>query len=140
MLKKTITYTDYNGVEQTEDFWFNLSKAELLEKEMGAAGGLEDLLRKIIASKDQERITNAFKQIILKSYGEKSEDGKRFIKKRNGVMLSEEFEQTEAYSELFTELSTDADAAAAFVTGILPRELAQAAANQIPQATLPPTT
>jgi hypothetical protein len=134
MLKKTITYTDYNGVERTEDFWFNLTKAELMEKEMAASGGLEDILRQIIDSKDQERITNAFKQIILRSYGEKSDDGRKFIKKRNGVLLSEEFEQTEAYSELFMELSSNADAAAVFVNGILPKELQQAASSAILKA------
>jgi hypothetical protein len=95
MLTKKITYTDYNGVERTENFMFNLTKAELMEKEMATAGGLESILQTIIDSKDQEKITEAFKQIILRSYGEKSEDGKKFIKVRNGQPLAEEFAQTQ---------------------------------------------
>jgi hypothetical protein len=124
MFTKKITYTDYNGVTRTEEFMFNLTKAELMEKQMSTAGGLDTVLRQIIDSNDQTKITEAFKQIILKSYGEKSEDGKKFIKVRNGIPLSEEFSQTEAYSELFMELSTNADAAAEFVNKIIPQSLA----------------
>jgi hypothetical protein len=130
MLTKTITYTDYNGVERTENFLFNLTKAELMEREMASSGGLENILQEIIDSKDQEKITEAFKQIILRSYGEKSDDGKRFVKVKDGHRLSEDFAQTEAYSELFMELSTDADKAAAFVNGIIPKEIAAAAAKE----------
>jgi hypothetical protein len=138
MLTKKITYTDYNGVERTEDFMFNLTKAELMEREMASAGGLATMLQSIIDSKDQERITEAFKQIILKSYGEKSADGKAFIKIRDGKPLAEEFSQTEAYSELFMELSTDANKAADFINGIVPKALAEEAAKQ--QAALPEAT
>jgi hypothetical protein len=129
MFTKKITYTDYNGVTRTEDFMFNLTKAELMERQMATANGLDTILRQIIDSNDQAKITEAFKQIILKSYGEKSEDGKKFIKVRNGVPLSEEFSQTEAYSELFMELSTDADKAAEFVNNIIPASLASEAAK-----------
>jgi hypothetical protein len=129
MFTKKITYTDYNGVTRTEDFMFNLTKAELMEKQMSIAGGLDTVLRQIIDSNDQTKITEAFKQIILKSYGEKSEDGKHFIKVRNGVPLSEAFSQTEAYSELFMELSTDAEKAAEFVNHIIPASLATEVAN-----------
>jgi hypothetical protein len=129
MLTKKITYTDYNGTTRTEEFMFNLSKAELMEREMATTGGLENVLNSIIASNDQEQITNAFKQIILKSYGEVSEDGRKFIKVRNGVPLAEEFSQSEAYSELFMELSTNADKAAEFVNGIIPKDLASEAAK-----------
>jgi hypothetical protein len=129
MLTKKITYTDYNGTTRTEEFMFNLSKAELMEREMATTGGLENVLNSIIASNDQEQITNAFKQIILKSYGEVSEDGRKFIKVHNGVPLAEEFSQSEAYSELFMELSTNADKAAEFVNGIIPKDLASEAAK-----------
>lgn len=118
MLKKTITYTDYDGNERTEDFYFNLTKAEVAEMEMSYTGGMEKMLRKIVAEKDSKRIVEIFKDLILRSYGEKSADGKRFIKNQE---LRDAFAQTEAYSELFMELATDAEAAAAFVNGILPK-------------------
>lgn len=117
MLKKTITYTDYDGNERTEDFYFNLTKAEVAEMEMSYTGGMEKMLRKIVAEKDSKRIVEIFKDLILRAYGEKSADGKRFIKNQE---LRDAFAQTEAYSVLFMELATDAEAAAAFVNGILP--------------------
>lgn len=117
MLKKTITYEDYDGNKRTEDFYFNLSKAEVLEMEMGVSGGMTQMLNKIVAAQDGERIIKTFKEIILKAYGEKSPDGKRFIKSEE---LSTAFSQTEAFSQLFMELATDADAAAKFVNGIVP--------------------
>ena len=117
MLKKTITYTDYNEVERTEDFYFNLTKAELMEMEMGAVGGLSSMIEKIVSAKDAPSIIKVFKELILKAYGEKSADGKRFIKSKE---ISDAFAQTEAYSQLFMELATDADAASKFVNGIAP--------------------
>lgn len=117
MLKKTITYTDYNEEKRTEDFYFNLSKAELLEMQLGTNGGLSTILEKIIQEKNVEKLTEYFKGLILQSYGEKSPDGKRFIKSKE---LSTAFVQTEAYSELFIELASNADAASDFVNGIKP--------------------
>lgn len=124
MLKKSIKYTDYNGVERTEDFYFNLSKAELMEMEMSTAGGLAETITKIVAAQDQPAIIKLFKELILKAYGEKSADGKRFVKSDE---LSAEFSQTEAYSELFMELSTDSDKAAEFVNKVVPADLAKEA-------------
>lgn len=124
MIKKTRTYTDYNGNERTEDFYFNLSKAELMEMELSTEGGLEKKLNKIIASKDSKKIVETFKDIIVRSYGVISDDGRRFIKSKE---LAEEFTQTEVYSELFMELASDADEAAKFINGIVPKDLAKAA-------------
>lgn len=117
MLKKTITYNDYNGAERTEDFYFNLTKAEIMEMEMSTSGGLAEMITKIVATKDAPAIIKIFKELILKAYGEKSPDGKRFIKSEE---ISTAFSQTEAYSQLFMELATDADAASTFVNGIVP--------------------
>lgn len=117
MLKKTITYTDYNGVDRTEDFYFNLSKAEIMEMEMGTSGGLSEMINKIVAAQDAPAIIKVFKDLILKAYGEKSPDGKRFIKSDE---IATAFSQTDAYSQLFMELATDTDAASAFVNGIVP--------------------
>lgn len=139
MLKKTITYNDYNGVSRTEDFYFNLSKAEIMEMEMSTAGGMEQMINKIIAAQDVPAILKVFNDMILKSYGEKSADGKRFIKNKE---LTEEFTQTEAYSNLYMELSTDANAAAAFVNGIIPvdvsKQVMQEAAVQATSTTITP--
>ena len=118
MLKKTITYTDYDGVQRTEDFYFNLSKAEIAEMELSTAGGLDKTINRIVAEQDGARIIALFKDLVLKSYGKKSDDGRRFIKNQE---LRDDFAQTEAYSDLFMELATDADAAAAFVNGIVPK-------------------
>lgn len=117
MLKKTFTYTDYNGVERTEDHYFNLSKAELMEMELSTTGGLAEMINKIVAAQDAPAIVKIFKELVLKAYGQKSDDGRRFVKSKE---LSDSFAQTEAYSQLFMELATDADAAAAFVNGIVP--------------------
>lgn len=117
MLKKTMTYTDYNGVERTEDFYFNLSKAEIMEMELSTTGGLAEMIKRIVAAQDAPAIIKIFKELVLKAYGEKSADGKRFIKNDE---ITTGFAQTEAYSQLFMELATDSDAAAAFVNGIIP--------------------
>ena len=124
MLKKTIKYTDYNGVERKEDFLFHLTKAELMEMEMGTTGGLAEKIQQVVDTQDVPSIIKIFKEIVLKAYGEKSDDGKRFIKVNDaGVPLSIGFSQTEAYSELFMELATDADAAAKFIKGIIPSDI-----------------
>ena len=117
MLKKKITYTDYNGIERTEDHYFNLTKAEIMEMELGTNGGFVEMIQRIVDAQDAPSIIKVFKDVILKSYGEKSPDGKRFIKSKE---ISDAFSQTEAYSQLFMELATDADAAAEFVNGIVP--------------------
>lgn len=130
MLKKIITYTDYNGVERTEPFYFNLSKAELMEMELGVTGGMTEMLNKIINAKDGPSLMKTFKEMIMKSYGVKSDDGKRLIKSEE---LSIAFTQTEAYSVLFMELITDDKAAADFVNGIIPNEIqAEVAAQTAP--------
>ena len=120
MLKKTVTYVDYNGVERTEDFYFNLSKAEVTEMELSVEGGFSKMLEEIVKSNDNARILEVFKEMVLKAYGEKSADGRRFIKSKE---LAEAFSQTGAYSEIFMELAMDEKAAAAFVNGIMPANL-----------------
>lgn len=120
MLKKTIKYTDYNGLDREEDFYFNLTKAEIMEMEMGTVGGMSEMIQKIVSTKDAPAIIKIFKELVLKAYGEKSADGKRFIKSKE---IAEAFSQTEAYSNLFMELATDSDAAAAFVNGIVPQDM-----------------
>jgi len=127
MLKKLIEYVDYNGKQRKENFYFSLSKAELMEMELGTVGGMQNLIQLIIDKQDIPEIIKAFKMIILKSYGEKSADGVRFIKSDE---LSAAFSQTEAYSNLFMELISNGEAAAAFINGIVPADLAQAAKAQ----------
>ncbi len=124
MFTKKITYTDYRGTSRTEEFLFNLNKAELAEMELSTVGGMHDMLKKIMETNDMPQIVKIFKQLILKSYGEISTDGKRFIKSPE---LSEAFSQTEAYSELFMELASNPDAAAAFVNGVIPADMSKVA-------------
>lgn len=120
MLKKRIKYTDYNGDIQEEDFYFNLSKAEIVELELSTDGGMKNLIEKITNARDMPQLIALFKKLIMMSYGEKSLDGKRFVKSKE---LSEAFSQTEAYSELFMELAIDDKAATEFVNGIVPKDL-----------------
>ena len=122
MLKKTIEYTDYNGTKRSEDFYFNLSKAEVMEMELSTTGGLAETIQRIVNAQDHPAIIKIFKDLVLKAYGEKSADGKRFIKSEE---ISTAFSQTEAYSILFMELATDADAASKFVNGIVPADMSQ---------------
>lgn len=129
MIKKTITYEDYNGVERTENFYFNLSKAEVMEMEMSTEGGMAEAIQKVVDAKDAPAIIRVFKDLVLKAYGVKSDDGRRFMKtKPDGTRYADDFKETEAYSQIFMELATDADAAAKFVNGIVPKDLAQQAA------------
>ena len=131
MLKKTITYTDFSGNERTEDFYFNLTKAEIMEMEMGTTGGMAEMIQRIVAAQDAPAIIKIFKDLILKAYRQKCPDGKRFIKNDE---IREEFVSTEAYSQLFMELATDADAAAKFVNGIMPADMVQKSTIPAPPA------
>lgn len=118
MHRETITYTDYAGNQRTEDFCFNLTKAEVLEMEMKTTGGMEQYIKKIIDAQDTAQIIEVFKELLLKSYGVPSADGRRFEKSPE---LTKEFSETEAYSDLFMSLATDDKKAADFVQGILPK-------------------
>lgn len=120
MLKKTITYVDYDGLERKEDFYFNLTRAEVAQMELSVNGGLKQFLENIIQLDDRPKIIEEFKKLITMSYGKKSPDGKRFMKSQE---LVDEFVQTEAFSDLFMELATNANAAAEFVKGILPKNM-----------------
>lgn len=122
MLKKSIKYTDYNGTERTEDFYFNLTKAEVMEMEMSTDGGFAEMINRVIAAQDVPTIIKIFKEIILKAYGVKSPDGKRFIKSEE---LSTEFSQTEAFSDLYMSLATNAEEATAFINAIVPADMSK---------------
>lgn len=126
MLTKTITYTDYNGVERTETYNFNLSKAELAEMELGTSGGFVNMVEGIINAKDTPALVKIFKDVIFKSYGIKSADGKHFEKSEE---ISKKFSETEAYSELFMELATNDVAAVNFINGILPADVVNQSIN-----------
>lgn len=127
MFKKTVKYTDYNDQERVEDFYFNLTKAEVLEMELSTTGGLSAMIQGVIDAKDTPQLIKIFKELVLKAYGKKSPDGRRFIKSPE---LTEEFSQTEAYSDIFMELATNDEAATAFVQGITPKGLDSYAAGK----------
>lgn len=124
MIKITKTYVDYNEVERTEDFYFNLTKAEVTEMELSKEGGISAYIKAIIAAKDTPELIKLFKEIVFKAYGQKSLDGRRFIK---NAELTEDFSQTEAYSMIFMELATDSNKAAEFINGVMPKELVEQA-------------
>ncbi len=132
MLKRTFTYTNFDGQEVTDDYYFNLSKAEIMELELSAYGGLDMLIKKLIEEKNSEEVVKIFKKIILMSVGEKSYDGKRFIKNDE---IRNNFYQTEAYSMLFCELVTDANKANEFLNGIVPHTAQPAAQPALAPAT-----
>lgn len=127
MFKKTITYTDYNDVTRTEDFFFNLTKSDIMKMEMSVQGGLAEMIKRIIAAEDAPAIIAVFEDLIQKSYGVKTLDGKGFDKNPKHF---EAFKQTPAYDELFMQLATDADAAAEFVNQIIPSDMRKQLAEQ----------
>ena len=129
MLKETITYIDYKDNQRTEDFYFNLTEAEVMEMEMSTSGGYAEMLQRIIDAQDAPSLMKEFKTFIFKAYGEKSPDGKRFIKSEE---LSLAFSQTEAYAILFKKIVTNAKAAADFINGVMP-----AAKNEAPVPNVP---
>lgn len=130
MLKKMITYTDFNGNVRTDPFYFNLTKAELLEMEVDAEGGLAEALKRIVEIRDERGLVAEFKKFILMSIGQKSDDGIRFIKNDE---IRDAFTQTEAYSVLFMELAQDDGAAAEFIKGLMPADLQNELAMELKQ-------
>lgn len=136
MLKKTVTYTDYFDVERTEDYMFNLTKAELAKMNMSQYGGLEKRLRAIIDANDMPTVMENFRQILRQSYGVISDDGRRFMKSEE---ISDAFEQSPAYDQIFMELISSADAAAAFARGIMPKDLVEAVDKERAKAASQPT-
>lgn len=119
MIKKTITYKDFNGNDRTEEFYFNLTKAEVTRMEMSTTGGMAEMIQRVIAAQDAPSLIRIFEEMIQKSYGVKTPDGRGFVKRKEDL---ENFMATEAYSQLFMELVTDADSAAEFVNGIIPSD------------------
>lgn len=140
MLKREITYLDFNDEETTEVFYFNISKPELIELDVETTQGMGATINKIVEAKDNGALIREFKRIILLAYGQKSEDGKRFIK---NDQLREEFSQTAAYQSLFMELATEDEAAVTFLTGVLPKDLSAQVEKQAAEAAktpaIPPT-
>ena len=126
MVVEKIKYTDFNGVEREEEFMFNLTEAEITEMELTKEGGLSDSIKKIVSAQNTPQIIETFKMLLLKSYGEKSADGRRFVKSEE---LSKEFTQTNAYSQLFMKLATDDKAAVAFIKGIIPESMRERVAE-----------
>lgn len=120
MLKKVIKYVDFNDKEQEATYYFNLTKAEVAEMELSTPGGLTKKIENMVLETDSNEMIRLFKTLILDSYGVKSPDGSSFIK---NAALREEFSHSAAYSELFMELATNADAATEFINGILPSDL-----------------
>ena len=117
MIKQTLTYLDFNGESRTEDFYFNLTKAELTEMELGTEGGLIAMMERIIAANSKPEIVAVFKNMVLKAYGEKSPEGRYF---RKSDQIREDFASTQAYSDLFMKLASDSTFSAEFVNGIVP--------------------
>ena len=129
MITKEITYTDYNGQERTEKYQFNFTKAELTEMELSVNGGLSAMMERIKETDDRPELMRIFKELILKAYGVKSADGKRFVKSDE---LRTEFSQTEAYSELYMELVTNTKSAITFFNGLIPNDI-KAAGDKVVQ-------
>lgn len=124
MIKKTVQYVDFNGDSQTEDIYFNLSKAEITEMELSQQGALlTEHIKKITEAKDNKELIKLFKEILVKSVGRRSEDGKRFIK---NDAIREEFISSEAYSTIFMELAFNDEAAVEFMNGVMPSDLVKA--------------
>ena len=120
MFKKTITYTNFNGEEITEDFFFNLSKSEIAKSNFSTAGGIENLLRKLVNEKNIQSLSDLFTDFIGRSYGIRSDDGKFF---RKSPEIRADFENSAAYDTLYMELLTSPESAVEFLKGVLPSDL-----------------
>lgn len=131
MFKKTIEYTDYNGIKKTEDFWFNLNQAELTELALSPSGGLDTMLREVISSADTATIIKTFKKIILMAYGKRTPDGRFTKRAEDGHKLADDFEESIVFPKLFMEISFDSDKAVEFINGCVPQDLKE----QVSQAT-----
>lgn len=134
MITKTITFEDFNGKELTEEFCFHLSEAAIIEMELSKKGGLTEFIKKIVAEEDGEKLVELFKNLLKKTVGKKSEDGRKFIQNEE---ITNDFIQTNAYSKLFVELATNAGQAAAFVNGIVPASMQEELKKQQSVADLP---
>ena len=134
MIKKTITFIDYNGIERTENFYFNLTEAELTEMELSTVGGYQQYVQNVIDAKDGPSLIRLFKDLIMRTYGVKSPDGREF---RKSEEISRSFAQTEAYSKLFMELATDSKAAADFVNGVVSDDMRRRMTEQNKLTTIP---
>lgn len=127
MYKKTIKYTDFNDVDRSEDFYFNFTKAELTQMNLEYDGGMEAYINRITNTQDTKELIKLFKELILKSVGIKSDDGKKFVK---SDAIRADFEATNAYSEYFMLLATNSDEAAKFINGIMPKDIVAEAQKQ----------
>ena len=138
MYAKKIKFTDFNGKEREQTFYFNLTKAELAEMHLSKEGGLKEYVERIVESQKTSEIAEVFKKLILKAYGEKSDDGMCFIKHDSRGNLADMFEQTEAYSELFMELATNDKAGAEFISGIVSNKLRALMEQGVANGTIDP--
>ena len=120
MYKITETYTDYDDNQRTEDFYFNYSEAELTDLQFSVSGGLAGMIDKIIKTNDMPKLVELFRELIQKAYGEKSNDGRRFIKSPE---LTKEFTETVAYSQIYMRLATDSKAAQEFINKVVPKSM-----------------
>lgn len=132
MYKKTVTYTDYDGNERTEDFYFNLTKAELMKMEIGTSGGMAEMINKVVNAQDGPTLISLFEDLVLKAYGEKSPDGRRFMKNDD---IRNAFKETEAYSTIFMELATNDEEASKFINGIVPADLSKSDIKKLQAST-----
>lgn len=117
MIKKTVTYVDYNGVERTESFYFHYTESEILDMELSTEGGFAERVQKIIDAKDQTSLLKVIKKFVLDAYGVKSDDGRRFIKNDE---VKQAFVECPAYSEIYLDLLSDDVLASEFINGIIP--------------------
>ena len=117
MYKITRKFEDYNGVEKEQDFWFNLSKADILKMELSEEGGMDKRLDKLVKTKDMKEAIRVFEGLLLMAYGVKTDDG-RFVK---NDQVRAEFASSAAYSDIYFELATNPEAAQKFVEGVIPK-------------------
>lgn len=120
MYKETIAFTDYNGIDRQEDFYFNLNESEVMKMELSVPGGLTAMMQRIVQKIDGQQIIDTFEELIRRSYGEKSPDGREFVKSPE---LTKKFMETEAYNKFFMKICTDSQAATKFFNGIIPQKV-----------------
>ena len=120
MIKRTVTYEDYNGEKRTETFYFHYTEAEILDMEMSEEGSFAERIQRIIDAKDNTALMKLIKKFVIDAYGVKSDDGKRFMKNDE---VKAAFLECPAYSDIFMDMVTDEDIAAEFVNGVIPNTM-----------------
>lgn len=111
MFKHSVEYVDFNGSDRKEDLYFHLSLPEVTRLEAEIGMGLEDYIKGLTTNQELNTLLAFLERMLLSSYGQKTSDGKSFIKSQ---VIREAFEYSQAYAEIFEQVLSNPDLARKF--------------------------